>query len=117
MNLDIDLNRIEMNCSYLAVELKKHGYIARIRTKTDWKKSDFLTLTQINRVRKNVNILIKGFYKLYGSPDISTTEMLTWREINSLEQNIKNLDTLLQWMIIGYRYSGTFYSGQEVILP
>jgi hypothetical protein len=33
-----------------------------------------------------------------------------------LDQNIKNIDILLQRMIAGFRRSGTFFSGQGVVL-
>lgn len=112
-----DLNRIESNCAYLADQLRGYGYSVSIQVKTDWTMQDFPYLSEINRIRDNVNTLIDAYYKLQGSPDIRYVDTLNWQDVNSLEQNIKNLDILLQRMIAGFRYCGTFYSGQGVILP
>ncbi len=112
-----DLNRIETNCQYLSGQLNSYGYSVSIQTKTDWSRPDFPYQSEIDRIRDNVNALIDCYNKMPGSPEIRYVDTLDWADANSLEQNIKNIDTLLQQMIAGFRYSGTFYSGQEVILP
>jgi hypothetical protein len=112
-----DLNRIESNCAYLSAQLNAYGYNQSIMVKTNWMVQDFPYQEDIDRIRNNINTLITVYYKLQYSPDIHYWDSLDWNDANSLEQNIKNIDTLLQRMISGFRYSGTFYSGQEVILP
>ena len=113
----VDLNRIENTCSYLADQLNSYGYSVSITVKTDWTMEDFPYPSEIDRIRDNVNALITAYYKLQGSPDIRYVDTINYEDANSLEQNIKNIDTLLQNMISGFRYSGTFFSGQEVIFP
>jgi len=112
-----DLNRIEGNCEYLADKLTEYGHRISISTKTDWTMQDFPYRSEIDRIRDNVNALINAYYKMQGSPDIRYWGSLDWRDANSLEQNIKNIDILLQRMIAGFKRCGTFRSGQEVVLP
>ena len=71
----------------------------------------------MDRIKGNVEALLTTYHTMSGSPAITYTDSMDWNDANSLEQNIKNVDTLLQRMITGFRYSGTFYSGQEVVLP
>lgn len=112
-----DVNRIESNCAYLAGQLNGYGYSVSIQAKTDWTMQDIPYQSEIDRIRDNVNMLIDAYHKLQGSPDIRYWDSLNWQDANSLERNIKNIDTLLLRMISGFRYCGTFFSGQEVILP
>lgn len=113
----IGWNRIETNCRYLADTLKAYGYYVEIQTKTDWVETDYPTKVQVDRIRSNVEALISCYHRKQGSPEIRFWNTLGWEDANSLEQNIQNIDTLLGWMIDGFRYSGTFFSGQEVVLP
>ncbi len=113
-----DYNRIERNCVILAERLNAYGYPVSIQARTDWVMGYFPhRLTEIDRIRDNVNTLLDAYHKMPGSPDIRYWGRLDWTDANSLEQNIRNIDTLLHQMITGFRYSGTFFSGQEVILP
>lgn len=112
-----DYNRIENNCVILAELLNRNGYAVNITVKADWIMTDFPYLSEVNRIRDNVNALLDAFARKAGSPKIHYWDSLNWADANALEKNIKNIDILLQEMISGFRYSGTFYSGQEVALP
>lgn len=111
-----DLNRIELDCAYLAEQFNANLVPVTITTKTDWTAADFPYLAQINRIRDNVNALKNAYYAIEGSPDITYWNSLNWQDANILEQNLKNLKTLLDLMIASFKYSGTFSAGQEVIL-
>lgn len=112
---DLDLNRIENNCDYLAEQLNKYGYFVVISTKTDWSMDEFPSATEINRIRDNINALLEAYFKMPGSPDIRYWNSLNWQDANSLEQNLLNINTLLGLMVQSFKYCGTFVCGEEVI--
>jgi hypothetical protein len=114
LNDDV-LNRIEGNCSYIAGQLFSYGYQISLVTKTDWTKTDFPDLNQINRIRDNVNELIDVYHKMPGSPDIRYWDSLDWQDTNSLEKNLLNLNTILENMKSSFKYCGTFYVGEEIV--
>jgi hypothetical protein len=114
-NIEV-INRIESNCEYLEEQLNSYGYTISIITKTDWETSDFPYLTEINRIRDNVNALLEAYYTQDDSPDITYWNSLNWEDANSLEENLKNIYDLLELMAENFKYAGTFYAGQEVIL-
>lgn len=113
----VDWNRIETNCRYLADTLNSYGYYVEIETKTDWVETDYPTKRQVDRIRSNIEALISCYHRKQGSPEIGFGVYFGWEDANSLEQNLENIDTLLGCMVDGFRYSGTFFSGQEVVLP
>jgi len=111
------LNRIESNCSYIAEQLFSYGYQISLVTKTDWTKTDFPNLNQINRIRDNINELIDVYHKMPDSPDIRYWNSLDWQDANSLEQNLLNLNTILENMVDSFVYTGTLNCGQTMNLP
>lgn len=113
LNFEYDLNRIEQNCEYLARLLNDYGYNQSITIKTNWTIQDFPYQKEIDRIRNNINTLITVYHKLQGSPDIVYHDTLSFTDVNSLEQNIKNIDTLLQRMIASFRYCGEIYGGER----
>ncbi len=111
LNLEVDLNRIEGNCEYLADLLIQYGYPVSITVKTDWTKTDKPTQSHIDRIRGNVLALIEAYRTIPGSPEILYHDYLDFTDVNSLELNLKNINTLLQEMIAGFKYCGVFYCG------
>jgi hypothetical protein len=113
LNPRIDLNRIEGNCAYLAGQLNAYGYYVVITVKTDWTDDDFPRQSEVDRIRDNVNTLLDMLYKLPGSPDIRYWDSLDWNDMNSLEQNILNLDILLQRMAAVFLRCGDAHGGDR----
>jgi hypothetical protein len=113
LNLEIDLNRIEINCAYLAGQLAGYGYPVSITVKTDWTMQDFPYLSHVDRIRDNVNTLLDAFHWLRGSPEIRYWNSLDWQDVNSLEQNISNIDILLQRMAAVFLRSGDAHGGDR----
>lgn len=109
----IMLNRIEGNCEYLASQLNIYGYYVSIIVKTDWDDYDFPYKSEIDRIKANVITLLTVYHTMSGSPIIDYTNSMNWQDANNLEQNIKNIDTLLINMIADFRFSGEIYSGEE----
>ncbi|QIB68623.1 hypothetical protein Ami103574_04500 [Aminipila butyrica] len=108
-----DLNRIESNCAYLAGQLNTYGYSIDITVKTDWIMQDFPYQGQIDRIRHNVDALLDALYRLPDSPQIRYWNSLDWNDINSLEQNLKNIDTLLQRMAAVFLRCGDAHGGDR----
>lgn len=79
--------------------------------------TDFPYKSELDRIRSNIEKLIDAYYELEGSPAMEFTTSLSWEDANSLEKNLKNLKIILDRMINGFRYCGTFACGQELILP
>ena len=115
-----DLNRIEKNTYFLEDKLLSYGYgaIDITRKNEDWVKSDLLYIGDIDRIRQNVINLVDGYNAISGSPVIIVGDVtISYVDINSIEQFIYNTNLLLDRMIAYFRKSGTFKSGQGVILP
>ena len=108
-----DLNRIESNCFYLAGQISAYGYSIAIAVKTDWTTQDFPYRVQVDRIRGNVDSLLDALYRLPGSPEIRYWNSLDWTDVNSLEQNIKNIDTLLQRMAAVFLRCGDAHGGDR----
>ena len=49
-----DLNRVEEWCKYLADVLTSYNYRVDIITKTNWQLTDMRRVSEIERVRKNI---------------------------------------------------------------
>lgn len=113
LNLEHDLNRIEGNCEYLVGQLNSYGYLISITVKTDWTEDDFLFQFEVDRIRDNVNAMIDAYHKMQGSPDIRYWDSLDWTDANSLEQNLKNIDTLLQRMTAVFLRCGDAHGGDR----
>lgn len=78
--------------------------------------SDFPYLSEIDRIRDNVNALRNAYYVMASSPDIRYWNSLDWTDVNTLEQNLLNLNILLELMKASFKYSDIFYAGQEMVL-
>lgn len=107
-----DLNRIEGDCIYLRDALKAQGYYVAIHSKA-WAMEDFPYLTEINRIRDNVMALIGGLHDLTGRPVVRYVNTLNYTDVNSLEQNLSIIKSLLEQMITYFRYSGELWTGEQ----
>ncbi|HWQ76861.1 MAG TPA: hypothetical protein VN441_16260 [Syntrophomonas sp.] len=108
-----DLNRIEIDCKYIADQLNAYGYDLNITVKTDWAITDFPTLAHINRIRGNVDVLLDALYRSPDSPAIRYWNSLDWTDANALEQNLLNLYNLLQRMASVFLRCGDAHGGDR----
>jgi hypothetical protein len=114
---DTDLNRIEGNVEYLSDALETYLYLSDTDIKTDWSKGDILYQDEAERILNNLQALIDTYYTLSTTPSVPDIgDFLTYASINAIEQVLVDLKYLLELMIEGFKYSGTFYAGQEVAL-
>jgi hypothetical protein len=107
-----DLNRIENNCEYLSSLLNLYGYYNSITVKTNWIVSDLITLEELNRIRHNVNTLLDCYINFSDKQEIIYNNNLNFTQINTLEWNLYIINLYSEYMILGFRNSGEFYSGE-----
>ena len=112
-----DLNRIEQWTSYLQTLLDGYGYHLSLETKTDWVMADIPTISQINRIRSNIDALQTGFYSLPEWREILYENTVDFEQANAMEWDLHLVDLWLQRMVASFKRAGAFYSGQGVILP
>jgi hypothetical protein len=129
-----DWNRIEQNTKYLADVLNSYGYSAiiieyfaparntydsegnitgTIAEHYEWIKEDKPYTEELERIRSNVQLIVDCFCQ----PSIALPANLnkpTIEMINTVEYVQKLLKDFITLMEESFRYSGTFYSGQEV---
>ena len=110
-----DLNRIEGNTQYLHEVLLAHGYSQSPITKTNWVMVDFPYILMMEKVRANVQKIVSGYYAQPTQIPLSI-EILTWQKLNDIEKALLETKEMISKMEESYRYAGTFYVGQEVIL-
>jgi hypothetical protein len=114
-----DLNRVEANTQFVADYLESMGYIAELQeVKSNWAMEDFPTIGEINRIEKNIDALRECFYMLPGYRAMKIWPQVprfSYEDANRYERNLELLYKWAQLTFEGYRYCGTFYSGEEVI--
>lgn len=113
-----DLQRIDANIVYLHDLLVTQGYPCTIDTSNPtWTTEMIPLLSHIDRIRDNVNALLTAYYTYAGSPTIDYSVLIDWDDVNDIEHNIFNINLTIEQMIANFiRYSGTFYSGEGIIL-
>ncbi len=115
-----DLVRVEANTQYIADMLIDMGYIPDVGAiKADWEMTDFPYLSEIKRVDINIDELKNCFYAPDGwenKKDWDTNKTFSYVDANRFEKNLYLLDYIIELLKDGTIYSGTFYSGQDVIL-
>ena len=113
-----DLNRVSEAMQYLADLLNSYGYKVKIQPKTDWLTADIPTRAQIAQLLADLQALQDAYYTLNSTPEQpATMDNLKWYDANNIEQILLDIRTVITRMEKGYRYCGTFYCGQEVVLP
>lgn len=115
---ETDLNRVGNNMQYLADLLNSYGYKVRIQPKTDWLAADIPTQPQMAQLLADLQALQDAYYTLNSTPEQpASMNNLRFTGANHIEQILLDIRTVITRMEKGYRYCGTFYCGQEVVLP
>ena len=110
-----DGNRVEGATLFVYDILMTRGYGAYLDIKTDWTEYDNLYITDITRIRKNIDTLHNTFFTLSGWQTIVYNDTLTHEQANILEQNIQ----LLYYVTTGFNDKpqvGTITVGEDVFL-
>lgn len=134
-----DLNRIEEWCSYLQKKFNDNGYKLNLNLKLkyytynelksfkylslkemlfielnrgNWGMTDIPTLSEINRIRDNIQTL-KNNLMTRSTLTIVKNNTMNYNQANILEQILFELDELFTLYEKSLRYCGTFYCGEE----
>ena len=111
----LDLNRIESNIDYLAERMESYSYAPNIHGKR-WERGDLPNQNDMSRIIENIRALISAFYSPADPPQLPTT-MLSYSDINAIEQNLFLIKQLLDCMESSFKIVGTIKSGATTLLP
>ena len=114
MNL-FDLNRIEDNITFLAESMESFAYSPNIHGK-QWNRVDMPNQNDMSRIVDNIRSLIESFYPPDHPPSLPVT-MLSYDDINAIEENLYLLKQMLDCMQGSFKKVGTIKSGSRTILP
>jgi hypothetical protein len=106
-----DINRIENNIQFLSDQLASLYYFSEVYTK-NWAVVKIPTVTEIERILGNVRELIGSFFQDKNAPPVPET-MLTYEQVNHIEENLYRIKNILDDMISSFRECGTFNCGEE----
>lgn len=106
-----DINRIETNIQYLSEQLTDLYYPSYITSKT-WGLSGLPDINDVVRIIANVKKIISSFYQSSNAPELPDT-MLTYEQVNNIEENLYLIKDILNDMILSFRECGTFNCGED----
>lgn len=95
----VTLNRIEIDTKYLADKLYQYGYgLNQNEHYTGWNMQDFPAVSEIERVRENVQTLL-DYYITQPTSLPDSLELPTWQKINAIERNLQEIYDMANLMI------------------
>lgn len=123
----LTLNRVEWATGYVANRLTENGYPTSVETKITWavdrpenfrtdeeRINNFPTAEEMQRYLGNVALCLRQFCKKSTTGDLpESIDGLNYIGANTIEQVLEDIDELLYNMIASWRYSGTFYAGED----
>lgn len=111
-----DLNRIESNTRYISHFLQEYGFQMNVTTKTDWTDECLPNVDDVNRIINNIKEIRDKYYEPPGMPSLPQT-MVSFSDINAIEQSLLLFREMLLDMVRAFRRSGTFRCGEDFRLP
>ncbi len=90
-----DLNRIEIWCEYLQEKLKEYGFNENLEIKNNWSMTDFITRTEIDRIRNNIDIL-KNFCYALETEEIEYDNTMNYTKANIIEKILYEINEHLK---------------------
>ena len=90
-----DLNRVEEWCEYLQSILANYGYSEELEIKTDWAMTDYITRTQMDRIRANIDSL-KDFCEALSTETIEYDNTMNYKQANALEQILYDISQYIE---------------------
>lgn len=106
-----DINRIEDNIAFLTNELSALYYFPRTTSKS-WAMEKLPNAKDVERIISNISKIITEFFQIPEAPELPDT-MLTYEQINSLEENLYHIKNILDNMVEMFRECNTFECGEE----
>ena len=111
-----DLNRIEANTRYISEFVRGYGYQTNVTTKVDWTDECLPNVDDVNRIIDNIKEIRDKYYEPAGMPSLPQT-MVSFSDINAIEQSLLLFREMLLGMAGAFRRSGTFRCGGDLRLP
>ena len=111
----LDMNRIEGNIAYLAELMGSYSYTPNIRGKR-WDKVDLPNQNDMSRIVENIRALIDAFYSPNNPPNLPSV-MLSYTDINAIEENLYLLKEMLDCMQASFKQAGAIKCGSKTLLP
>lgn len=129
-----DLNRIEGNYKYVIEQLqtdaifiphKDRNYTETWvnsdgetvqQTYTDWAMENLPDISEMNRIRDNINALITLFLVNMGFAEFVKSNYLNYQEVNGWENMLLQSKIMFENMVKEYIYCGTINSGGDILL-
>lgn len=111
-----DLNRIEANTRYISEFVRGYEFQTNVTTKVDWTDESLPNATDVNRIIDNIKEIRNKYYEPAGMPSLPQT-MVSFSDINAIEQSLLLFREMLLGMVGAFRRSGTFVSGSPFRLP
>ena len=111
-----DLNRIESNTRYISQFLQGYGFQTNVTTKVDWTDESLPNAADVNRIINNIKEIRDKYYEPAGMPSLPQT-MVSFSDINAIEQSLLLFREMLLGMVGAFRRSGTFVAGSSFKLP
>jgi len=111
-----DLNRIEANTRYISEFLQGYRFQTNVTTKVDWTDESLPNAADVNRIIDNIKEIRNKYYEPAGMPSLPQT-MVSFSDINAIEQSLLLFREMLLGMVGAFRRSGTFVAGSPFRLP
>ena len=111
-----DLNRVEEWIQYLCDSLSTYGYSVKITPKT-WSIGEYLTPTQLKRIRSNINALhdvwfaVPEWRELMAVHRPDGRETINAEQVNAQEWDLQQMHDYLQAMVNAFelKQAGTLF--------
>lgn len=110
-----DLNRIEENITYIADKMESFFFHPNIHHKR-WGREDLPNENDMVRILDNIRSIKSSFYSPSNAPLLPTT-MLSYTDINAIEENLYLIKELLDCMESSFKKTGVIKSGSTTFLP
>lgn len=117
-NFSVEFNRIEGYNKYCQEQLEILGISVDFINKTDWNENDIVDMNDLNRVKKNINLLLEAIDLSVSRLNISTQINQNWNseKANELETRLESvLSVITNWQFM-FDITGLKILGNEMKL-
>ncbi len=117
-NFSVEFNRIESYNKYCQEQLEILGINVDFINKTDWNENDIVDMNDLNRVKKNINLLLEAIDLSVSRLNISTQINQNWtnEKANELETRLESImNVITNWQFM-FDITGLKILGNEMKL-
>ena len=117
-NFSVEFNRIESYNKYCQEQLAILGINVDFINKTDWNENDIVDMNDLNRVKKNINLLLEAIDLSVSRLNISTQINQNWtnEKANELETRLESImNVITNWQFM-FDITGLKILGNEMKL-